>query len=448
MATNAVLIPPISDSVLWGNARPKKLTFQHLPMEMKLLIYRHALVEPLRWTKAHRVDCIETPKPYRFFADPPFWQTKIYVTPAPWPLRTTTPCDCAKRKALNFLLASKAVNAVASPIFWGENTFCFIDAADVTATIGARLRPACRDQIRSISVMTDKPSGNRHRVDGCFYRGSRRMLFLDTVMQCKRLESLDMPAAYMLPCCADRMAKLSETMPALKSVRLNYLTEYRTTEPLFRFDSPSSNKTQWYQQSIYVRCSRLLPLKEQQWSPERMTELTRELDTNFRVQVNTVVKTRFLGVPLNQLQRYKICIGNLPPDLYEPSRTRRVTLPTGEVVKVEFYGLPMDPQQKIRAHRQRMAIDRKQIMATGKTVAQHQVEEEARQRRKQHRESKAQQETEKLNQALAERRLRRLELTDAKREKTKEEMKQVRKAVKARDEDRKAERKRTTRRPS
>jgi hypothetical protein len=439
--SKVLLVPPITDTAAWNNTRPRKITFQHLPNEVKLLIYHHALVEPLRWNRMHRMDCPAKPKGRHHLEEPPFCQTRVYVTPGVIsPIETTTKCGCAKRMGLNLLLASRAINDVASPILWGQNTWCFLDAAEVTATIGSRLRSVCRKQIRSISIMSPEPEKRRLFVDGAFSWESRRKRFWETIKRCHYLQKLDIPATYLEPSSAKHWAKLDFDMPALGSVRVNYLISYWT--PNLRY--------QWVPgfpdwQMIYVRCSRLLPLREHQWSQNSIRELRRELDTNFLVHTDTAVKTGLLGMSFDQLNGKWISLDRMPPDLNEQSRTRQVTLPTGETVNVCFYGLPKASRHRIKSLRQRMALDRQQMIATGSTVAQHHVEMEQRRRRKQIRENVARQEANYHNVILAERRLRRLALKDAERADAKLESEQVRRAVKERIEDRKVERKRTGR---
>ncbi|KAI9147346.1 hypothetical protein HJFPF1_12365 [Paramyrothecium foliicola] len=323
----------------------------------------------------------------------------------------------------------RAINAIASPIFWSMNTFCFLDAAEFTAAVGNHLRPEYRELLQSVSIM----HGYQNNVTGYFthsaHRNARLPDFWEALKRCKNLRKLDMPVEYLKSPCSEYLASFTSEATHLSTLRLNYLI------PFTRIYTASKR----IPQTVHVRCSRLMHLQQQEWTAGTVSNLKRELDTNFYVHVNTAVKAQLLGVDVRDLHNYS---ARLPPDLHEDDNKRRLTLPTGEAISVEFYGLPISQKTRIKMLQQKMELDRQQKAATGSTAAQHQAELEQVRRKKQGRDFEARVETLNHEQELVDRRMRRLALLEQDRKSVIKKKKKIRKAVANRIKDQKAERKR------
>ncbi|CAH0016385.1 unnamed protein product, partial [Clonostachys rhizophaga] len=389
--------------------RPKKLNLDHLPLEIVLRIYEFALVERPRWEKTHKPTCKYKPKfGDDIYENPPFLQTKVTVY-ADMRQKTECSCSCAKRTGLGLLLASRGVNELAAPIFWSKNTFCFLDAIEVIATVGRLLRPAYVEMIRAISIMNPDQSGYTGHVDFTLSKGKQRHAFWDTIERCTGLESLDMPGAYISATkwFAQRMAKLSRKAPSLKAVRFNFLLTFTSFDMWSEYPSPWWDH--YFPNVIYARCSRSFSLRDQDWSPKAVQELARSLKWNFRVYVGTAIKTSFLGASKERPESYKDTF-QLAAGIDEHSSRRRVTLPTGEATTVTFYGFPLSKRDRMDQVRRKQALDGEQRKINRLTHAQNEAVVKAKGMRKAKRETQVTENRETHNQAIADRGQRLLDL--------------------------------------
>ncbi|CAI6036533.1 unnamed protein product [Clonostachys chloroleuca] len=315
------------------------------------------------------------------------------------------------------------------------------------ATVGHRLRDEHLNHLRSISILNPDTTGFSNHVS-LPYRLSRSkanmQLFWSTVRKCKQLAKLELPPPYIKPALfsIEQWDLLAEHLTDLAAVRLSYLLPYINMSSgwgypsQFRYFNPSYRNPG--QQDVFVRCSRVIPLRQQSWTSEIAMEFYREMELNFKIHVDTIVKTNYLNADPERLANYQNTF-KLLPGLDEHHRTHRITLPTGEKTTIKFYGLPISKKTRIQQARKRQALDRTQRLKNGLTQSQF---EEQQERKNQIREQEEWKEMRERDDELAERRVRRIQMHDAEAATVKKQKKKVRKEDAKRKEQRKLERKR------
>lgn len=424
--------------------RPKKLGLQHLPQEILLLIYEYTLVDGIRWDKTHDLDCKFKPQDDGRFEPVIFLQHVVWVHLDKGNERVagTPPCQCGKRKGLGLMLTCKTIHKSAAPIFWSKNTFCFLDSVDFIATVGHTLRPKCRELIEDISIMNPARDGYPSHVYCRDSKVSQRHFFWDTIQKCKNLRTLDLPAPYLKPTSrfdVRRLERLKQKLPNFTSLTLNYLMPYSHIK--LWVDYPTVWVSQRIEKLTYVRCSRSIDPREQDWSTKPVDEMLRDLQYNFRVHVDTAVKTKFLGANLDHLEEYSKTF-ELIPGIDEYSNSRRITLPNGEKTTIQFYGLPLSKKDRMRRVQKKMALDKRQKQTNKMTHAQNEAVLKAKEKRKESREDEADKALDAYNLNLTERRVRLLDLKSDEVKAEKKQQRKIHRSGKARQESQRCERKR------
>ncbi|CAH0043660.1 unnamed protein product [Clonostachys solani] len=432
--------------------RPQKLGLLHVPREVQLLIYEFALIECPKWEKSHKSECRYKPNDINCTEIPTFLNLSINIWQAvdgEFKQNVGNHCNCAKRTGLGLLGVSRAINHLAAPIFWSRNTFCFLDAMEFLATVGHRLRDKCRNHLRSISILNPDATGFPKHVslpDSLTRNKANMKAFWLTLMKCKQLTKLELPPPYLKPALfsIEQWNLLAEHLTELAAIRFSYLLPYINVNSgwgspsQFRYFCPSYRSPG--QQDVFVRCSRTVPLRQESWTSEAATEFYREMELNFKIHVDTIVKTKYLNADPERLANYQDTF-KLLPSLDEHHRTHRITLPTGENTTIKFYGLPISKKTRIQQARKRQALDRTQRLKNGLTQSQF---EEQQERKNQIKEQEERREMRERNDALAERRVRRIQMHDAEAATVKKQKKKVRKEDAKRKEQRKLERKRAS----
>ncbi|VUC21235.1 unnamed protein product [Clonostachys rosea] len=433
--------------------RPQKLSLLHVPREVQLLIYEFALIECPKWEKTHKPKCRYKPNDINCTEIPPFLNLSINLWPEDGEIkqRVRNYCECAKRTGLGLLGASRAIHHLATPIFWSQNTFCFLDAVEFTATVGHGLRDECRNHLRSVSILNPDATGFSKHVTLSSYLSRNKAsmeAFWSTVRKCKKLTKLELPPQYIKPALfsIEQWDLLAEHLTELAAVRFSYLLPYMNinlntgwgSPSQFRYFSPAYRHVG--QLDVFVRCSRTVPLKQEGWTSEAAAGFLREMELNFKIHVDTVVKTKYLNADPERLANYRTTF-KLLPGLDEYHRTHRITLPTGETTTIKFYGLPISKRTRIEQARKRQAIDRKERLKNGMTLSQF---EEQQERKNQVKEQEERKEMRQRDEALADRRLRRIQMHDAEEAAMKKQKKKFRKEDAKRKEHRKLERKRAS----
>ncbi|CAG9990300.1 unnamed protein product [Clonostachys byssicola] len=432
--------------------RPQKLGLLHVPREVQLLMYEFALIECPKWEKGHKPGCRYKPNDIHCTEIPPFLNLSINIwqtLEGEFKQNIGNHCNCAKRDGLGLLGVNREIHNLAAPIFWSQNTFCFLDAMEFLATVGHRLRDECRNHLRSISILNPDATGfsNHVSLPYSLSRSKANMqAFWSTVRKCKQLAKLELPPPYIKPALfsIDQWGLLAEHLTELRTVRFSYLLPYTNVDcgwgrpSHFRYFNPSCRYPG--QQDVFVRCSRTVPLRQEDWTSEAATEFYREMELNFKIHVDTIVKTKFLNADPERLANYQNTF-KLLPSLDEHHRTHRITLPIGEKTAIKFYGLPISKKTRIQQARKRQALDRTQRLKNGLTQSQF---EEQQERKNQLKEQEERKEMRERDDALVERRMRRIQIHDAEAATVKKQKKKVRKEDAKRKEQRKLERKRAS----
>jgi hypothetical protein len=432
--------------------RPQKLGLLHVPREVQLLIYEFALIECPKWEKRHISECRYKPSDINCTEILPFLNLSINIwqtMDGEFKQNVGNHCNCAKRTGLGLLGVSREIHHLAAPIFWSQNTFCFLDAMEFLATVGHRLRDESRNHLRSISILNPDATGfsNHVSLPYSLSRSKANMqAFWSTVSKCKQLSNLELPPPYIKPALFSfaHWDLLAEHLTELAAVRFSYLLPYINmnsgwgSPSQFRYFSPSYRNPG--QQDVFVRCSRTVPLRQRSWTSEAAAEFYREMELNFKIHVDTIVKTKYLNASPERLAHYQETF-KLLPGLDEHHRTHRITLPTGENTTIKFYGLPISKKTRIKQARKRQALDRTQRLKNGLTQLQF---EEQQERKNQIKEQEERKEMRERDDELAERRVRRIQIHDAEAATVKKQKKKVRKEDAKRKEQRKQERKRAT----
>ncbi|VUC31227.1 unnamed protein product [Clonostachys rosea] len=333
-----------------------------LPPEVRLLIYEFALVEVPRWDKKHKLECKYRPGSTQGFEPPPFVQSKITVSESPWNVKTETPCSCAKRQGLSLLRVSKSVHKICSRIFLSRNTFCFLDAVEFLAIVGHSLRPELRDQIRDVSIMNPDHTGDSEHVRAPRARFRYRKPFWETLLKCRGLEKLEIPAAYIestrdLEVC-EYLNLFKEQVPKLSRLHLSFLLA--RSSKLYSNSYPSPWMDAVDPQVIYAKFSGQIRLSDEEnglWSSDGVDDLWRDL-SSFQMQVDRAIKLKFFGLTVATLPQYWLNF-KLIEGLNETSDTRRITLLSGQRAMVKFYGVPYSSRVSRASSRYKISQERK-----------------------------------------------------------------------------------------
>ncbi|OWT43502.1 hypothetical protein VFPPC_18771 [Pochonia chlamydosporia 170] len=314
------------------------LNLQNLPLEIRLLIYEHTLIDIPRWNKHHNPRCKHHPPPGDL-ERPPFLSIYMTICPENKTIQTSPFCSCAKRTGLSLLQTTRSINAEASPVFWSKNTFCLLDGRDLTVAVGHILRRETAQRIKRISIMNpDRRGFTEHIRGGLRVRGARRAEFWDAVLQCTRLESLEIPLSYIKGKGMGRIVReLVEKVVGLRGLELTRLVPYCWKDTVCGYPFPSSNFMSF--PAVYVRCSRRMLLGDYV-GDEAIASTCREIESNFYVHVDSVVKTQYLGAEEHRMEAWRDMI-KLAPGLHSHENTRTIKLPAGETTLITFYGLPV-----------------------------------------------------------------------------------------------------------
>ncbi|KAG5977167.1 hypothetical protein E4U55_006973 [Claviceps digitariae] len=436
----------------WQVPRPKKLSLRHMPYEIRKRIYEFTLIEPRLLKKTHKPTCSHRRKQTDEVEIPPFFCTMTTNEVRLSRSRQGTECQCGKRKGLALLRTCRQISHEASPIFWSNNTLQFFNVVEFVDKVGGTLRAKQRNHLRSLSLLLRNPQdyvsshmfwsqavGELYPPDVPFLRQA----FWRVVGQCSGLERLEIPPFALRgvdkldlekPACGDGPRLLSGSK--LSSVKVTQLIPFRKSS---RWVSHMFIHRS-YRKTTVAKCSRTVLLQDVQ-TFDAVTEARRDLESNFRVHVDTLVKTQFLGATLSNLENWKATF-RLDPGLHQGDNVRHVILPTGERTKIEFYGLPISKATRVQMAREKMALDLAQREINGLSLAQHEVVQREKKKRKVVQLRKDALEHMEHQEILVERRLRRLQLKDEQRADAKNRQRNILRAIEEAAEVRSKERKR------
>ncbi|KAG6000423.1 hypothetical protein E4U54_001426 [Claviceps lovelessii] len=449
----------------WQIPRPKKLSLLHMPYEIRKRIYEFTLMEPRLLKRTHSPTCHRRPRRANEVEILPFFCTTtkydLYLNSS----RPGKACQCGKRRGMALLRTCRQIWHEASPVFWSNNTLQFFNTAEFVHRVGTTLRAEQRNQLRSLSLLLRNPQDmslpSSHHM---FWPATPPDLypvdapppleqrFWRLVGQCGGLDRLEIP-----PVALHGISELALEEPAcgkdggggghddgprllsgsrLSSVKVTQLVPYRTTG---RWETDFFIG-QAFRGAPVAKFSRVVLLQDVR-TLEAVTEARRELEYNFRVHVDTLVKTQFLGATLSDLDRWTVTF-RLDPGLHQGDNVRHVVLPTGERTKIEFYGLPISRATRVQMARKKMALDSAQREKNGLSCAQNEVVQRQKKKKKAAQLRKDAQEHHDYQDTLLDRRLRRLDLRDEQRADAKDRQRSILRAIEEAAEVRSKERKR------
>jgi hypothetical protein len=366
-------------------------------------------------------------------------------------MRTDTPCRCAKREGLGLLLACRAINEVASPIFWSGNTFCFLDGNEFVTTVGKRLRRGNRLRLRSVAIMNPAKDGMPILVSRP--HNWKMKTFWAALGQCAALRYLELPATYLgdytgmydyYSPVSDALNRLADDCPALEAIHFNHLVAFGHHN-----NSDWLGYPLWWHHDqggdpipdvVYASFARPLPLRrrpdEEPWTEATVREADRDNTYNFRVHVIRAIRTQLLGSSLSSAQDCQTTF-DLAHGLNSDDNVRRLKLVTGRKADVTLYGLPSGPESRLAALRRQTVRDREQRSKTGRREAEHGAKLVAKARQRRERLDSAANERDRHSETLVARQRTRDELDEAEARDTRRDKQKGRQALARADKRRK-----------
>ncbi|KAG5930162.1 hypothetical protein E4U53_002293 [Claviceps sorghi] len=424
----------------WQIPRPKKLSLQHMPYEIRKRIYEFALIEPRLLKRAHKLSCLQRQLQASKAKDLPFFVTTIWCDTG-----GRAECPCGKRTGLALLQTCRQISREASPVFWSGNTLQFFGMEEVVHIVGETLRAEQRNHLRSLSLVVEDlylyklQSRGWHSADA----GLLVRRFWKAVGRCRGLERLEIPPFALRagvelpmeePACGDGPRCLFGSK--LSSVKVTQLIPFFTSSRRVSPRYPQS----MCPRPVVAKCSRNVLLQDVR-TRETMVEVLEDLCYNFRIHVDTLVKTRFFGATPSNLRRWRETF-KLDPSLHQGDNVRRVVLPTGERTKITFYGLPIGKATRLQMARDKMAQDSAQRDINGLSLAQHEIVQREKKKKKAAQLHRDVLEDVDYQEVLVERRLRRLRLKDEERAGAKDRQRNILQSIEEAAELRSQERKR------
>ncbi|WYZ43426.1 hypothetical protein EsH8_VI_001125 [Colletotrichum jinshuiense] len=399
---------------------PSRRRFLNLPLELRNLIYHYALVSPPKHSLGHRPDCHFRQNHTRTSIEPlasyvlslnvaivPSQMVRYYETPVE--------CSCAKRAALNLLLACRQVHREAAPIFWSRNVFVFDHPDEFTNCVGERLRADHRPLLRSVYIASADPWDTVTRGgfvvrDKALDSTLRWTQFWGVLHQCSGLRALAVRPE-VVRMYASEMASLEDRLPKLRRLELTWVGRYRdrSTRGMRAWVS-FRTCAEMQRNTVFARASRAVAFRgpgKADFSAAGCKEVYRDFTTNFCVHVDSAIRDRFFerdedgNRDLVDLHAAKTAAAGLD----DSRRMHALRLPTGETARVTFMGLPQSQKTRVGLLKARLAADAA-LRALGKpTVAEEKLLRVVKERKATKKEEAADQELcerEKLRRAVEE----------------------------------------------
>ncbi|OLN81938.1 hypothetical protein CCHL11_08621 [Colletotrichum chlorophyti] len=433
-----------------------------LPLELRNLIYYHALVSPPKYSRHHLPDCHYRYNHTRTSIEPaaclvlePTFEANERHRIYPWD--DVIQCRCAKRTTLNLLLANRQVHHEAAPVFWSRNVFVFEHPDEFTLIIGSRLRPAYRRLLRHVYIASAEPWDTAPKTTTNLFSEQeslekpipRWLQFWGALNQCKALRTLAVRPEVVRKHAAD-VASLAMRFPELRRFELTVVMRYKDQSVDFYRDWGCFRAcAQIQRDTVFVRASKTVAFRGAAGERYRETgckELYRDFTTNFCVHVDSIVRERFLGCDMENREFVDLHGGKLAAGLDDLATSYRVELPTGEKARIEFMGVPQSRRTRLELLKGRLARDAR-ARAEGKpTAAEEKLLKEVRWRKNNKKEQEASEELCERMRVLGDRVRREREMEEEEKKVKERERAEVRRAVEERMVERRLERKRVKRR--
>ncbi|TQN70472.1 hypothetical protein CSHISOI_05010 [Colletotrichum shisoi] len=430
-----------------------------LPFELRNLIYYHVLVDVPKHSRTHHQDCHFRQNHTRNSIEPAachVLELAVNLVPSqalcPWD--ETLQCRCAKRTALNLLLACRQLHREAAPVFWSANTFVFDHPDEFTLCVGARLREAYRPLLRHVYIaspdswdMCTRTRTNIFTDTRIAQKGGipRWLQFWGVLKQCRGMRTLAVRPEVVKRHAAD-MASLRDWMPELKRLELTWVGKYKDHMVSWERDWGSFRAcTTLQRHTVFARATQVVDFRGAgaDFSKDGCKNLYRNFTTNFCVYVDSIVRERFLGCDLEQDRDWIFLHdGRMAAGLDDARTSYRVALPTGEKTRVTFMAVPQSQGTRVRLMKARLAREA-ELRARGRpTAAEEQVLKEIKERRAANKSREADEEACERVKTLLARRAREEERREEERRERERKRAELGRAVEAAKEERRTGRKR------
>ncbi|KAM4054624.1 hypothetical protein HRG_014923 [Hirsutella rhossiliensis] len=317
-------------------SRPRKVSLVDLPYDILDRIYNFVLVEDPRWEKEHKLGCRFKLNSAVKFESPPFLLGETRVSISPPTIQTANSCSCAKRKGLGLLLTNRAIHLDASRIFWSKNIFCFLSGWEFAITVGHKLRPEYCDYLQFISIVSpDEKRFPRHlwMTQGCKIDKAVPG-FWDVILRCKGLRLLEIPSLYL------RQEGNYFNILAHKLTHLRFL-DLTGLKPYYRaglhwHDYADPGDPDFQRSTAYLKYTRRIEIHTGLNNSIRHASW-RAFDHDFRIKVEEATMQQILE-PWSR----RLASGlSLASDPHQYNGSHQVRLPSGEMVTITLYGLPI-----------------------------------------------------------------------------------------------------------
>ncbi|OHF01752.1 hypothetical protein CORC01_02943 [Colletotrichum orchidophilum] len=447
--------------------RPRKglLDFMQFPPEIRSLIYEFALVEPKRHDIDHKPSCMirRYATRHNLFHPPPFLLQNVSISSDPPRLVTerlaNDLCNCNKRAGMALLQTGRQVHAEAAPIFWSQNSFCFLSGYEAITALNHLLRPQYRDLVTSVSVMGPNFQGRPQHVqfaDGTEHGPVPWSEFWEAVSKCRNLNAVNVPTvALQFPTRFHQLAMQRSTL-RVKLIDLIPFAKGPGFGASYSYDLENLY-THFF--SIYAQATYRVP------SVGELRNAGTEIDSDFwwargneSCHLISTIRETIEDTCLD-LSTYTVEYSDSDTDasdepyfydayafrilpIIEDEKKRFLRLETGKDTfsSVKFYGLPTSRKERVRFARERRAENEEYKRLNG-MYRQHSFDKEGCRRARKLREEQLDEETAAALKAYNKASSALTPATLQKQEK-KKALKEKKKSMKDNAENRRRERKR------
>jgi hypothetical protein len=413
-----------------------------LPIELRTLIYECVLLDPPKWDRHHKATCKFCPRDTRSHEIPIFDCFEECVC------TLERACDCGLRQGLNLLLVNRQIHAEAAPIFWGQNTFLFQEAAQFAKDVGENLRPAYRAMLGHVSILgTYIDDWQEPYLAHCFMEGAHMgtTAMWEVLTRCEGLKTLEMgcekvwaPEWYFDDYADDywsnegaepaprnyshHLLKLREFLPTLKEFAFAMMWLYDgNPETAFRagWDADGRGaeeelpdhlmeKLKFRRRLLYAKARQVLDLSKLN-TVEAVEQAVEDFKKEFVTKLQRELETRLLledpdDYPTDEDDR-RLTTWHVPQGLtYDRHSNCFVELADGDMAKVRLFGLPPPRKTVLQQAKERRAENAKRKKAGRPTFQEDKAYSAVKERKKKEKAQK------KMEEEELDRHLRRLVL--------------------------------------
>ncbi len=325
---------------------PPPRGFFRLPLELRMQIYRHSLLEVPRWEKRHPRRLRPTRRATALRSSGRPSRSLTRTRPA------STSAAAPSGGALSLLQVNRQVHGEAVDMFWTGNVFCWMWHHSFVNDINDGVRPEYRGLIRHVSIaMGNSWEGDPRYQNLVWDNGGRCKFdaFWSAVHKCSGLRSLEVRPEYVM-WYHQPVSALRQHCPQLESFSLLKLQLYDVTGPeAGRFSA--DRRLLWFKTARQIDLGRIT---DQESCPRYHARLRHQLPRARPLRHrNAAAGPSGQPVRLNNL-----CAQYRVPDLDDRSPPQSVELRDGTTCEIQVYGLPISRATRLQHAKERMFADR------------------------------------------------------------------------------------------